>query len=206
MKQITDIKEQSKNKKRVSVFLDGEFYCGLDLVTALKYRLKKGEFISENELIKIQFDAELQACFDRALKFISSSLKTEKQVRDKLKSLGYLDEVIDKALEKLKSYDFIDDEDYSNKYVSTYKGVKGKRLIKLELQKKGVSEAFIDTALKETENQKDACLKIAEKYLKNKEITKQNLLKCYKHLLSKGFDYDDSKSAISSFDNLDNLD
>ena len=40
MKKITDIKEQAKNKKRVSIYLDGEFYCGLDLVTAVKNRLK----------------------------------------------------------------------------------------------------------------------------------------------------------------------
>ena len=84
MKKITDIKEQLKNKKRVSVYLDGEYYCGLDLVTALKYRLKVGEFIEEERLVEIQYTSEMQACFDKALTFISSSVKPEKQIKDKL--------------------------------------------------------------------------------------------------------------------------
>lgn len=203
MKTITDIKPQAKNPKRVSVFLDGSYYCGLDLLTAVKYRLKSGMEIEENRLIEIQFEAEYQSAFDSALNFISKSVKTEKQVKDKLISKGYLDEIVDKAIEKLKEYGYVDDSDYSSRYVSTYKGVKGKLLIKNELRKKGVSDANAEKALSDIENQAESAKKLAEKYLKNKEITKQNLLKCYKYLLSKGFDYDDCKSAIDSFSELE---
>lgn len=203
MKTITDIKPQAKNPKRVSVFLDGSYYCGLDLLTAVKYRLKSGMEIEENRLIEIQFEAEYQSAFDSALNFISKSVKTEKQVKDKLISKGYLDEIVDKAIEKLKEYGYVDDSDYSSRYVSTYKGVKGKLLIKNELRKKGVSDANAEKALSDIENQVESAKKLAEKYLKNKEITKQNLLKCYKYLLSKGFDYDDCKSAIDSFSELE---
>ena len=200
MKKITDIKEQLKNKKRVSVYLDGEFYCGLDLITALKYRLKVGEFIDENRLIEIQYEAELQACFDRALNFISSSIKTQKQIQDKLKKLGYLDEIIEKVIDKLKSYGYVCDSDYAKRFASTYKSVKGKRLIKLELMKKGVKDIDAQTALNEIESQQDACNAIADKYLKNKEKDKKNILKCYKYLLSKGFDYDEAKQAVDRYE------
>ncbi len=199
MKQITAIKEQSKNKKRVSVYLDGEFYCGLDLVTALKYRLKVGEFIDENRLVEIQYNAEMQACFDKALTYISSSVKTEKQIKDKLLRLGYLDEIIEKTLEKLRDYDYVDDGDYAMRYTATYKGVKGKKLIKLELRKKGVLEKDVDSALNQIESQQDACNRLADKYLKSKEKDQKNLLKCYKYLLSKGFDYDEAKSSIDRY-------
>ena len=133
---------------------------------------------------------------------ISKSVKTEKQVRDKLISKGYLGEIVDKVIEKLKEYGYVDDGDFSSRYVSTYKGVKGRLLIKNELRKKGVSDTHVQEALSSIDSQEEAAKKLAEKYLKNKEITKQNLLKCYKYLLSKGFDYDDSKSAISSFEEL----
>lgn len=200
MKKITDIKEQLKNKKRVSVYLDGEFYCGLDLITALKYRLKVGEFIDESRLVKIQYEAELQACFDRALNFISASVKTQKQIQDKLKKLGYLDEIIEKVIDKLKSYGYIDDSDYARRFTNTYKSTKGKRLIKLELMKKGVKDIDAQTALNEIESQQDACNAIADKYLKNKEKDKKNILKCYKYLLSKGFDYDEAKQAVDRYE------
>ena len=203
MKKITDIKEQAKNKKRVSVYLDGEFYCGLDLVTAIKNRLKVGEFIEEETLVQIQYDSEMQACFDKALTFISSAVRTEKQIKDKLSKYGYLDEIIAKAIEKLKSYGYVNDEDYAKRFASTYKGVKGKRLIKLELKQKGVSEKDAETALEDIESQQEACDRLAEKYLKNKEKDQKNILKCYKYLLSKGFDYDEAKQAVDKF-NSDN--
>ena len=199
MKQITALKEQLKNKKRVSVYLDGEFYCGLDLITVMKYRLKVGEYIEENRLVEIQYEAELQACFDRALSFISSSIKTQKQIKDKLLSLGYLDEIVEKSIEKLKNYGYVDDGDYAKRFASTYKGVKGKKLIKLELRRKGVSEKDAENAVDDIESQQQACDNLAEKYLKNKEKDQKNLLKCYKYLLSKGFDYDEAKQAVEKY-------
>ena len=203
MKQITALKEQVKNKKRVSVYLDGEFYCGLDLITVMKYRLKVGEFIEESRLVEIQYSAELQACFDKALSFISSSVKTQKQIKDKLLSLGYLDEIVEKTLEKLKEYGYVSDSDYAKRFTNTYKSAKGKRLIKLELKRKGVSEKDVDDALSTIESQQDTCDNLAEKYLKNKEKDQKNLLKCYKYLLSKGFDYDEAKQAVEKYQTED---
>ena len=200
MKKITDIKEQVKNKKRVSIYLDGEYYCGLDLVTAVKNRLKVGQFIEEATLVQIQYDSEMQACFDRALTFISSSVKTEKQIKDKLKKLGYLEEIVDSAVEKLKGYGYVDDGDYAKRFASTYKGVKGKKLIKLELMKKGVSDVDAENAVSEIESQQETVDYLAEKYLKNKEKDKKNILKCYKYLLSKGFDYDEAKRAVEKYE------
>ena len=145
----------------------------------------------------------MQACFDKALTFISSAVRTEKQIKDKLSKYGYLDEIIAKAIEKLKSYGYVNDEDYAKRFATTYKGVKGKRLIKLELKQKGVSEKDAETALEDIESQQEACDRLAEKYLKNKEKDQKNILKCYKYLLSKGFDYDEAKQAVDKF-NSDN--
>ena len=50
-------------------------------------------------------------------------------------------------------------------------------------------------ALADIEDESAAAARVAEKYLRNKEKTKENALKCYKYLLSKGFSYDTAKSA-----------
>lgn len=203
MKTITDLKAQVKNKKRVSVYLDGAYYCGLDFATVVKNRLKVGTTIDEQKLIEIQMESELQACFDSALNIISSAVKTEREVYDKLVKKGYLPEICKVAVEKVKSYGYLDDLDYAKRYVSTYSKSKGKRLIGLQLKQKGVSEREIFEALGELENQGETARVIAEKYLKNKAKDSKNLQKCYKYLLSKGFDYDDAKYAISFFDTED---
>lgn len=195
MKTITELKPQAKNNKRVSVYLNGAYYCGLDLLTVMQARLKVGQEIDENTLVEIQRSSEAQACFDSALNFISKSVKTEREIKDKLIKKGYLEEIVLETLEKLKSYNFVNDKDYINRYVSTYKNNKSKKLIKFELQKKGVNKLDVDECLDEIESEFETALKIAEKYVKNKEKDDKTFQKCYKYLFSKGFSYDDSLNA-----------
>ncbi len=195
MKIITDLKTQTKNAKRVSVFLDGEYYCGLDLQTVVKNRLKVGLEISESELIVIQRESELSACYNSALNLISKSSKTEKEVSDKLVNKGYLLEIVSEVILKIKSYGFIDDKNYAERYVSTYKNTKSKRLMALELKRKGVSESDVNSVLDSATSQEEVAYNIALKYLKNKEINRTTVQKCYNYLLSKGFSYDECSYA-----------
>lgn len=198
MKTITDIKEQAKNKKRVNVYLDGVYYCGLDLVTAVKYRLKKGMQIKESDIVEMQRTSEMQACFDSALNYLSLSIKTTKQVRDNLLKKGYLSEVVDETVLKLNEYGYLNDLEYAKRYVESYKNSKGKRLIELELIKKGVKKECVYDALNLIEEQTESIEKLAEKYLKNKNKDLKTLQKLFKYLISKGFGYDEVQLAISS--------
>ena len=195
MKTITELKTQAKNAKRVSVYLDGQYYCGLDLQTVVKNRLKVGLSLEESELIDIQRESEFSACYNSALNLISKSVKTEKEVSDKLIKKGYLKEIVEEVIEKVKSYGFIDDKNYAERYVSTYKNVKGKRLIALELKKKGVSEKDYKEILDETDSQQETAYNLAVKYLKNKAIDEKTIRKCYNYLLQKGFSYDECTYA-----------
>ncbi len=203
MKTITDLKPQVKNNKRVSVYLDGSYYCGLDLITVMKNRLKVGDIISEEEIVEIQRASEFNACFDSALKFISKSIKTKKEISDKLLKKGYLKEIIEEVIEKLRGYGFADDKAYTESYVRTYKNYKGKKLLSLELRKKGVKEEDSKELLESIEGEFETALKLAEKYVKNKEKDAKTLQKCYKHLVSKGFSYEDSLNASKKVINID---
>ena len=199
MKTITDIKPQVKNKGRVSLYLDGLYYCGLDLATTVKFRLKVGQEIEETTIVEIQRNSELQSCFDSALNFITATIKTEKEIVDKLVKKGYLLEIANETVEKLKNYGYIDDFDYANRYVETYKKTQGKRLIALKLKQKGVSEEDTEKAVSSIENQSEHAYILAQKYMKNKLVDKKNLQKCYKYLLSKGFDHDECKFVVEKF-------
>ena len=103
--QITDLKPQVKNAKRVSVYLDGNYYCGLDLITVMQSRLKVGDEITKERLIEIQRESEMQACMDVALRFLSKSVKTEKDIIKKLVSKGFLEEIALETVKNLKVTD-----------------------------------------------------------------------------------------------------
>ena len=109
--------------------------------------------------------------------------------------------MIDYVLEKIKGYNFVNDEEYAKAYVSHSADKKGERLIRMELKQKGLTDEAIDDALGEVEEdtQTQAAKRILEKYLKNKEPSKENLQKAFRYLMGKGFDVDTAKSALQAF-------
>ncbi|MBQ7369033.1 MAG: RecX family transcriptional regulator [Clostridia bacterium] len=205
MNEITEITPQIKDKRRCNVYIDGRFCCGLTLETAVKYRLKVGEVISPERLSEIQLESEKNVALDKALTHISASKKTEKQVRDFLSGKGYLPAVCDYVLEKMRGYGFVDDKDYAKDYVQFSASKKGGKLIKMELKAKGVGEDEIDAALDglEAEQQFQAARRILEKYMRGKTADRETLAKAYRHVMSKGFDYDTAKSALTSLFDTD---
>lgn len=202
MKTVTAITQQ-KDPKRCNIFLDGEFFCGLPLETVMKCRIKVGMTIDSEELEKIQLDSELLAATDKAMSYLTGSVKTEKQVRDYLRGKGYTPLVVGHVVEKLKGYSLIDDAEYARRYVETYSGKKGARLMLMELKTKGVSAETAERAVAAVDDQTEAAYRIAVKYTKGKTPDREGLQKLYRYLLSKGFSYDEARAAADRLGNSD---
>ncbi len=196
MKTITAIIAQKKDAKRCNIYLDGAYFCGMELITVISNRLKVGMQIEESALENMQAESETQRATDKAFNYIGGSLKTEKQLRTYLSGKGYMPAVVDNVVEKIKGYGYIDDKEYAAAYVESYSKNKGKRLILKELNSKGVSSSAAEEAIENVENELDSAIRIAQKYLKNKEPCIENKQKCYRRLLSKGFDFDTAKEAV----------
>ena len=203
MSVITAIEEQKKDKNRVSLYIDGQFYCGMALETILQNRIKVGQVVDRVELDQLQFESEKSSALDKALKHLSSAMKTEKETSDFLRRKGYVEPVIEYVLQKLRSYGFVDDEEYARQYVSFAGKNKGKRLVGAELQRKGVAADVAERIVERMEGQDEAAFAILQKYLRAKEITRENLYKATRYLLGKGFDYDTVKSAVCKFGDTD---
>ena len=201
MNEITAITPQIKDKRRCNIFVDGRFCCGLTLETTVKNRLKVGQIITPERLAEIQLDSEKNTAFDKALTHISATQKTEKQVREFLQGKGYLPAVVDYAVEKLRSYNFLNDGQYAESYVESISKRKGSKLIRMELRSKGVSEMEIDAALDAlpVEQEIETAKGILEKYMRGKVCDKTTLQKACRYLLGKGYDYEVVKSALTEF-------
>lgn len=205
MNEITAITPQTKDKTRCNIFIDGKFYCGLSLETAVKNRLKVGQVIVPRYLAKLQMECEKQKALDKALTHVSASRKTEKQVRDFLRKKGYLSIVCDYVIAKMREYNFLNDAEYAEAYVESVSKKKGGRLIRLELKRKGLEEADVDTAM-ETLDEKteiETAKKILDKYMRGKDSDRETLYKAFRYLMSKGFAYEIAKSALSAFGEMD---
>lgn len=198
MSEITSIEPQAKNKNRCNVYVDGKFYCGLGLETAVKYRLKAGMQISGERLDEIQLEAEKSRALDSAMTYISASMKTSRRVREFLSAKGYTEAVQNYVAEKLAYYNLLDDYAYCRAYIESAKG-KGKRALEADLIRRGAERSAIERALDGVEEDKEGACAAFAKYMRGKTADKQNLYKGFKYLLSKGYSADTAKYAAAKW-------
>lgn len=199
MFEITAIQAQVKDKERCNIYLDGQFYCGLKAETVYRYQLQVGQKIEQSRLEEIQFENEKIQALDKAFSYLSATMKTERQMRDYLCKKGYLPSVCDYVLEKLYYYKLLDDKLYTKQYIKSASKTKGARRISLELRQKGVDVDMIDDALITIEDAEQRAKEVLAKYMRHKANTKENLAKAFRYLLSRGFNYDDVKSALANY-------
>ena len=196
MPEITSVTPQKKDKTRCNIEVDGKFYCGMKLDTVIANGLKVGMSVDLATLSLIQLESEKLTALDKALRHISVSMKTEKEIRLFLKQKGYLQDVTDYVLDKMKEYGYVDDAMYASSYVEGAAKRKGSRLLQLELRQKGVDGEIIDSVLSSLEDETESAQRCLEKYMRGKPFDETTLKKAYRNLLSKGFDYDTCRQAI----------
>ncbi|MCQ2399977.1 MAG: RecX family transcriptional regulator, partial [Clostridia bacterium] len=93
-------------------------------------------------------------------------------------------------------YKFVDDVEYCKTYGRVNSTSKGGKLIERDLRLKGIDFNIVSSAVEEIGDQSETVKAIAEKYMKNKEPTKENSAKLYKYILSKGFGYEQASYAV----------
>lgn len=209
MAKITKIEIQKRNKERVNLFLDGEYAFSLSAELVYKEGLKTNDEI-DSEKLKILVEHEnLIRCKNSALRIIEKSYKTEKEVRDKLILKGYEDNSINKSIEFLKEYNFINDSNYTKAFIHDKLNSQGSQKIKYKLIQKGISKEIIAEELSNLDkgNEKKVAFNIAKKKLdiiKKKENDNYKVSgKLYRYLISKGYGYDVTNEIVKEIMSLD---
>ena len=139
---------------------------------------------------KPEKSGDLTRAKHRALHILERSDRTEQELRDKL-SKNYLPEVVDAAVEYVKSYHYIDDHRYAVNYLNSRGKVKSSRQVEQELlYKKGVSKAVLEEALLEAEPQDER--EQIRRWMEKKHIDpstteRDEIRRFYQFLLRRGF-------------------
>lgn len=87
--------------------------------------------------------------FRLATYYLSFKPRTEYEIRTYLVKKGYGDATIDRVLEKLSHYKFIDDRQYTVSYIADAMESKKKSvgIVELELMKKGIPQEIIESCI-----------------------------------------------------------
>lgn len=191
MKTITEIKKIGKGL-RYNLYIDGEFFGVYEAEILARHCLKTNQSFDDDFFEKLKIENGDYACFNRGLTLLEKSMKSEKMLIDYLKEKGYPKSCIDRAIEKLKDYGYIDDEKFCENFILSYLNTKSKRKLKFDLLSKGIQESIIDEYLEkliDKEKESENLYNLAQKYMKNKEFDLKNKQKFYNHFAGKGYDY-----------------
>lgn len=177
-------------------FDNGEkFDLAIDLVA--KYKLSKGKKLDTNLLTDILKEQRIIEAKTIALNFVSYKQRTKFEVEQKLKQKHYTESEIQKAIEFLEDFGYLDDKKFAKEYLQFALKQKKYSLLRIKnnLFQKGLSKDLIDEVLRdlqvdsqEFENAMNLALK---KFQQLVRMNKDNpVQKVAQYLYSKGFSWE----------------
>ncbi len=201
MMTVTAIREVTKSRVLVSV--DETFAFVLYKGELRSYGLKEGQEITEESYRDIMENLLPRRAKLRAMNLLKSRSYTEKQLYDKLKAGDYPEEIIEQALDYVRSYHYIDDRQYAEDYIEYHKESRSRSRILRDLVQKGISAELAGEVYEEkagedrTELEKEQILALMrKKNFSPNEATFEEKQKFSALLYRKGFQIDTIRCAL----------
>lgn len=163
-----------------------------------RYRLKEGEDLSEELLERIMEETIYRRARQKALAVLKRADQSESGLRRKLLQAEYPPEIVERTIEYVYSYHYLDDERYAGNYIRYKSGAKSQRQIINELRCKGVKKEDILSALEENpSDDTEAIRRAVQKKTKDVEsLDYAEKQKIAAYLYRKGFREEDIRREL----------
>lgn len=189
--------ENIKIGKRYSTLtVDSVEYEKFSTEVIFREKLKENTEISPDEFYKIKLESEKLAARDYIFDYLSRYMKCKKEALNKLYEKGFGKISAEYAVEKAEEYGLVNDERYAELYFASAIKKKGQKKIKYELHQKGISSDILDNIEIPEGGELSYAKAHAEKFLKKSKDTN----KLFRHLASKGYNYEIIKEVLYSLD------
>ncbi|MDQ6787365.1 MAG: RecX family transcriptional regulator [Acidobacteriota bacterium] len=136
--------------------------------------------------------------FDRAVNLLAYKPRSVAELRERLLEKTWTnEEIVDAVLEKLKEYNYLNDDYFARELAASKLRQKpiGKRVLKQKLAHRKLDKETVDEAIEQafSEQPEEEVIKLAvakRLRLKGKPETREDSKKFYDYLLRQGFSYD----------------
>lgn len=198
---ITAIKSQERNPERVNIFLDGEYALAISRDELISRGLRIGQTLTVDDVGALRAVDLVSKATESALRLLGVRPRAEQELRDRLKQKGYEPETIDRALDRIRNWGYLDDADFARRWVDNRieHRPRSKRLLAMELRQKGVDRETISNTIEETEfDEADAATELARKAVAkmsslDPEVARRRITG---QLARRGFDYATIRTAL----------
>ncbi len=196
---VTKLEAVSKSKQRV--FIDGQFAFVLYKGELSRFHLAEGEEVDPETVQKIREEVVLKRAKLRALHLLDDMARTESQLRQKLKNGEYTPDIIDQAVDYVKSYGYLNDEAYARDFIETRKNKKSRQELYGLLMQKGLDKKLVQQALDDVYGEEDAKyairLLMQKRHFDPETADESERQKFLSYLVRKGFSYEDVREILA---------
>lgn len=201
---ITQLQQQRKDPKRVSIFIDGEFVFGMHMDLAVQFALEKGRVITVEKQREVWEAERLLRAKTSALDYIAYKARTEHEVNKKLRSQGFEEVIVEAVIERFRDLGYINDHQYAHQFAQSRLNSKGHgpRRIRNDLRRRGIQTSHIQEALEtldDTDSQMETAYTLAEKRwarLAKETNPMKRRKKLQDFLVRRGFDFDTIRAVV----------
>jgi len=153
--QVTKLEEPNK-KKKIGIYIDGEYAFMLYESEVHKLNLCEGFEISTEQYENIVNNTIYPMAKQKAVDILKFMDRTEMELRKKLSEAGFTQEIIDRTVDYINEYGYLNDERFAKAYLKSRMNTKSKLIIKTELIQKGVSKDIIKAIFEEEYDNNEA--------------------------------------------------
>lgn len=146
---MTVTKIEEINKSRVRIFIDSEFAFVLYKGELRIYNIRENEDIEEADYTEIMQNILPKRAKLRSMNLLKSRTYTEKQLRDKLRQGEYPQNIVNEAVDYVKSYGYIDDRKYAEDYITYNMENKSRKRMEQDLYTKGIDKKIMQEVMEE---------------------------------------------------------
>ncbi len=195
---VTKLEPQKKNPQRLNVYLNGEFAFGIS--RAIAPWLKEGIELSQQKISSLITEDEIEKAYQRTLNFLSYRNRSEQEIKLNLQKHQIPETIIKPVLERLREGSLVNDREFAQQWIENRREFRprGKRALRSELYRKGISNQIIEEALQDI-NEEELAFKLARKKIgKLNNLDKSTFWKkMYGFLSRRGFHYSLSKEVVN---------
>ena len=188
--------QPGKNNK-VHLLLDGEYAMTADSDFVAFSGLYDNMILDDEALTDLQGKVNARRAFNKASDLLALRDHSEKELLQKLRQKGFADGA-EEAMEKLKSYGYLDDSRFALRFAQELQRVKhyGKKRIEQELYRKGVSREVVSDTLEQLDFDEDALPALIERRYLRQLDTEKGVQKTVAALQRMGYSFGEIRDAL----------
>ena len=197
---VTKIEAVVNSKNRYKVYVDEQFAFVLYKGELSRYHITEGAEITETLYSEIYNELIVKRAKLRALNLLNTMGRTELQLRQKLKQSDYPEDVVEKAMQYVKSFGYVNDFEYARSFIQNRMEKKSRKELYMQLCQKGIQSDILDTVFEEcydNDSSKEAIYALLRKKKYDPDTaTWEETQKILAFLTRKGFSYEDIRQVL----------